>query len=85
MSGGLLWVTTALSTLRPATSPRISRVRLEFVHSSEPDSAIQAFEQEWEDDIPRVEVEVTRIRREFEGAVVGVFMVQNAQPVDFFL
>ena len=63
--GGLLWVPMALSTLKPATSPRLFAIRFSYftIHARDPD--IGAIKE----DLRRTADEVARIRCEFEGAV----------------
>ena len=65
MDGGLIWIPKALSTLRPATSPRLLAIRLCFVR---PSTAIEIATGEV-DDLRRVAGELARIEREFEGTV----------------
>ena len=70
MGGGLPWIPMALSTLKPATSPRLSAIQLNFVWQS---SAYQSVETAIEgagDDLRRIADEVIRIKREFEGAAI---------------
>ena len=65
VDGGVPWIPMALSTLRAATSPRLSVIRLDF-HSSTskpPEPTII------DSDLRRIADEVARIQREFEGAV----------------
>ena len=63
MGGSFPWIPMALSTLRPATSPRLSVIKLYF-HSltGEPGQTLIP-------DLRRIADEITRIEREFEGAV----------------
>jgi len=63
--GGLPWIPMTLSTLKPATSPHLSAIRLEYSirHTRDPDISTI------EDDLRRAADEVARIRREFGGAV----------------
>ena len=59
----------ALSTLRPATSPRLSTIRLDF---SRPSTATRSVESAIEitgNNLRQVADEIARIEREFEGAV----------------
>ena len=63
----LPWISMALSTLRPTTSPRLSSLRLDFGGSYS-----NRFEYLIEDsgnDLQRIGSEVARIEREFEGRV----------------
>ena len=67
--GSLLWIPMALSTLRPATSPRLSTIRLDF---SRPSTATRSVESAIEitgNNLRQVADEIARIEREFEGAV----------------
>jgi len=67
-NGGLPWIPGALSTLRPATSPRLSSLRLDLFGPSHYQSVGTLIE--WTDsDLLRIADEVGRIDREFEGAV----------------
>ena len=75
MSGGLLWITTALSTLKPATSPCLSTVHVQYLHPSDFDEALDAMAEDLENDIPPVMDEVIRIRHEFGGEEVGTISV----------
>ena len=65
-------IPTALSTLRPATSPRLLAIRLGF---TDPPASGQLFEPPIKltgnvtDDVRRVVDEVARIEREFEGTL----------------
>ena len=63
---GLPWIPKALSTLRPATSRRILAVRLGFVPNT---SDTRAVPKDIGNDLRRIADEVTRIKREFKGAV----------------
>jgi len=69
MSGGLRWVPAALSTLRSVTSPHLSAIRLNFVRPPTVNRSVQAMIECTGNDLRRVADEVTRIEREFEGAV----------------
>ena len=64
----------ALSTLRPATSPRLSAVRLSFAEllvdqSVETLVYIEALIKDTGNDLRQVAGQVSRIEREFEGLV----------------
>ena len=68
--GGLPWIHLALSTLRPATSPRLSAVQLKFSRSA----CIyiigaQGLIKNVGNDLRQIADEVARIEREFEGVV----------------
>ena len=59
----------ALSTLRPATSPRLSSVRLDLAGSVIVDLSVEPLMKDTGNDLRQVADEVTRIEREFKGAV----------------
>jgi len=68
MGRGIPWIPMALSTLSPTTSPHLSSLHLTFVGSP----ARLRFEFSIEDmgnDLQQIADQVTRIEREFEGAV----------------
>lgn len=67
--GYLPWIPIALSTLRPATSPRLSTIRLDFSGSSTIDRSVETFIEETGSDLRQIADEVARIDREFGGAV----------------
>jgi hypothetical protein len=67
--GGLPWIPAALSTLRPATSPRLSAIQLNFVGSSTAAPSVERSIEAVGDDLGRVADEFARIKREFAGAV----------------
>ena len=70
--GGLPWVPWALSTLRPATSPRLSAIRVSlgclaaYHNFAKP---LETLVNDTTDDLRRIADEVTRIKHEFGGAV----------------
>jgi hypothetical protein len=64
VSGNLRWIPAALSTLKPATSPHLSIIQLSFSGGT---AATQ--DEEIMNDLQRIGAEMSRIRREFEGAV----------------
>ena len=68
-SGGLLWISMALSTLRPSTSPRLSTIQLTLHGLPSAARPTGYFVDELLDDLQRIEDEVTRIDQEFGGAV----------------
>ena len=68
-SGSLLWIPMALSTLRPATSPHLSTIKVVLYGFPSAARPTGAFVEEKCDDLQRVTDEVTRIDREFGGAV----------------
>jgi len=64
------WISLALSTLRPATSPHLSAIRLNFAgEASIVDQSAETLIETTGDDLRRIADEVARIEREFEGAV----------------
>jgi len=67
--GGLPWIPMALSTLRPATSPRLSSIRLNFAGSPIINKSIETLIEDMGNDLLRIVDEVARIDHEFEGAV----------------
>ena len=67
--GGLPWISVALSTLRPATSPRLFSIQLDFIASPIIDRSVETLIKETGGDLQRVADEVARIEREFEGAL----------------
>jgi len=69
VGGGLLWIPTALSTLRPPTSPRISTIRLDFALHFATNRSAETLLVGAGSDLRRVAGEFDRIEREFEGAV----------------
>jgi len=66
--GGLLWIPLALSTLRRATSPRLSSLRLDCI-GSPVNQSVETLIEDMRNGLRRVADEFTRINREFEGAV----------------
>jgi len=69
MNNGLPVIPGALSTLRPATSPRLSAVRLEFTYESTAFRSVELMTGEVWICLRQAANEVARIEREFEGAV----------------
>lgn len=67
--GRLPWIPTTLSTLRSATSPRLSAIRLDFARPPPTGRSVDALIKALGDDLKRVAGEVARIEREFEGAI----------------
>ena len=67
--GGLRWVPMALSTFRPATSPHLTTIRLYFARLLVYNRSAASLIEGTADDLRRIADEVTRIEREFEGAV----------------
>jgi len=68
MGGGLLWIPTALSALRPTTSPRLSAIKLGLT-SPLGDESVETMIEDAGGDLRRIADELIRIEREFEGAV----------------
>jgi len=68
-SGSLLWIPTSLSTLRPATSPRMTTILLDFLSQSSAARSIEILLKSAGSDLQQVADEFARIEREFEGAV----------------
>ena len=69
VGGSLLWIHAALSTLRPATSPRLSTIQLNFTCAPTSDRSVEAVIECVGNDLRRIADEVTRIEHEFKGAV----------------
>ena len=69
VAGGLIWIPMALSTFRPATSPRLSAIRLDFACSPIVHPPVNILIQDLSHDLRWVANEVARIEREFEGGV----------------
>ena len=69
MSGSPVWMPMALSTIKPATSPRLSVIQLDFSHPPTCNRSVKAMIREAGDDIRRAANEISRIEGEFEGAV----------------
>ena len=67
MSGGLLWVSTALSTVRPATSPHLSTIKLDLVRQPNANGPVVVMITDTGKDLSKVPDEVSRIKREFMG------------------
>ena len=65
---GLPWIPMALSTLRPATSPRLSAVRL-CLACLIVDRSVKTLVKDTGNDLRQVADEASRIEREFEGVV----------------
>ena len=61
------WIPMALSTLRPATSPHLSVIRLDFRSSTS--RPVEAVIANMGNDLRRIADEFARIEHEFEGAV----------------
>ena len=76
VGGDILWIPTALSTLRPTTSPHISTIRLNFTSFSSANRSIEILLNGVGSGLRRVADELSRIEREFEGAV-NLIVVRN--------
>ena len=61
---GPLWIPRSLSTFKPTTSPRLFFIRINIGHRCK-----EKPEEEFDDDIQSVRDQVSRIKREFTGAV----------------
>ena len=59
----------ALSTIKPATSPRLSTVRVDLIRSHATIRSAEYLIEDTRDDLQWVAGEAIRIEREFEGAV----------------
>jgi len=66
---GLPWISAALPTLRPATSPRLSAIRLSFTSSPTASRSIETLIGDAGNDLRWTADEISRIEREFEGVV----------------
>ena len=73
MGGSLPWIPKALSTLRPATSPRLLVIRLIFVRPDIANRSVETVIEVTGNDLRRVADEAARIEREFRGAVELTF------------
>ena len=69
MEGSLLWISTALSTIRTSTSPRLSVIKLSFARQLNPSGPVQVAIKDPGIDLGKVADEVARIEREFEGTL----------------
>ena len=69
MSGSLLWIPTALSTLKPATSPSLFAIRFNLTCWPITAQSVQDAIGSMGNDLLWVTDEVARIEREFDGAV----------------
>ena len=67
--GGLRWIPMALSTIKPATSPCLSTIRVDLIRSSATTRSVECLIEGTRDDLRWVADEAVRIEREFEGAV----------------
>jgi len=69
IGGALPWIPSALSTLKPATSPRLSTIRLDFAGPPIASLPVESLIEGMGDDLRRIADEADRIEREFEGTV----------------
>lgn len=69
IGGDLCWLPGALSTIKPATSPRLSTIRLNFFILALRTDTVKILTKDAGDDLRLVANEVARIEREFGGAV----------------
>ena len=69
MDGSLAWIPRALSTIKPATSPRLSVIQLNFSRPIIAIRSVDALITDTSDDLRWVADEIARIKGEFEGAV----------------
>ena len=69
IGGGLLWIPSALSTLKSVTSPRLFAIRLSFVQAYTTNRSVETAVENIGHDLQRVADEVARIEREFKGVV----------------
>ena len=69
MYGGLRWIPMALSTIKPATSPRLSAIRVDLIRSHSTILPAENLIGDTRDDLRWIADEAARIECEFEGAV----------------
>ena len=69
MGGRLVWIPAALSTLKPATSPRLSTIKLRFTRVRSVNRPTKTLIKNMGDDLQWVIDEFARMEREFEGGV----------------
>ena len=69
MGGRLLWIPAALSTLRPATSPHLSAIKLRFTRVRSVNRPTKTLIKNMGEDLQWVVDEFARIKHEFERAV----------------
>jgi len=65
----LHWIPAALSTFRPATSQRLSAICFNFTRVPIADQSVETLIKDLGDDLRWIAAEITRIEREFKGAV----------------
>jgi len=69
MHGGLRWIPMALSTIKPATSPCLSTIRVDLTRSYATNRPAERLIEDTHDDLRWIADEAARIEREFNGAV----------------
>jgi hypothetical protein len=67
--GDLFWLPAALSTLKRATSSRLSVLQVHFVVMSTATRSVETLIEDMSNDLRRAAEEFARIEREFEGGV----------------
>ena len=67
--GGLHWIPMALSTIKSATSPCLSTIRIDLTRSHATTRSAERLIEETRDDLQWIADEAVRIGREFGGAV----------------
>jgi len=68
-AGALPWIPSALSTLKPTTSPRLPTIRLDFAGPPIASLHVESLIRGMGDDLRRIADEADRIKREFEVMV----------------
>ena len=76
IGGDLLWIPTALSTLTPATSPRLTIIQLNFTRPSIINRSVGVAVRHIGNNLRRIADEVFRIEQEF-GGVVNVTVLRD--------
>ena len=79
--GGLPWIHTALSTLRPTTSPHFSTIQLKFTSPYSAHRSVETVVKHTGDDLRQIADEITRIKREFRAVNVTVLQDQGFKSV----
>ena len=69
MGEDLPWIPAALSTIKLATSPRLSAIKLRFPHQPDASGSVEVTTRHTGNDLRRVADEVTRIESEFRGTL----------------
>jgi len=75
--GAVPWIALALSTLKPATSPRLSAIRLDFGGPPIDTRSVESLVKDAGDDLRQIASEVVRIEREFGEGVVNVIVLRD--------